>query len=295
MLHPPDILLFKQLVELKSFTATAEALHLSRASVSKRINRLEDTLGIQLLNRTTRRLSLTEAGRTFHEYCVQISDILQEAEVAVSEIRQHPKGTLNINAPVSFGQTVLPAIVADFLQQYPDVSIRLSLSDKFVDVLEEGYDLVIRIGKMDDSSLRARKVGSARLHVIAHKRYLAKHGAPQTPADLRNHNCLMYRHLRSGVDKWQFNGPQGKETVAVAGNFCADNGIPLCKAVEAGLGIAMQPDFVIGSLMGEKDIVYLLADYTGTPLGIYAVYPPARRPPLNTRKFIDCLADLMGG
>ncbi len=289
MVPPPDILLFKQLVELKSFTATAEALQLSRASVSKRINRLEDHLGIQLLNRTTRRLSLTEAGRTLYEYSVQISDILQEAEVAVSEIRQHPKGMLNINAPVSFGQTVLPAIIADFLRQYPSVSVRLSLSDKFVDVLEDGYDLVVRIGKMDDSSLRARQVGTTRLHVFAHNDYLKRHGTPRTPADLRHHNCLMYRHLRSGADKWQFEGPEGRETVAIKGNFCADNGIPLCKAVEAGLGIAMQPSFVVDTLAEKTNIVCLLEDYTRTPLGIYAVYPPARRPPLNTRKFIDCL------
>ena len=291
MLNPPDILLFKQLVELKSFTATAEALQLSRASVSKRINRLEDTLGIQLLNRTTRRLSLTEAGRTFYEYSVQISDILQEAEVAVGEIRQHPKGTLNINAPVSFGQTVLPEIIADFLKQYPSVSVRLSLSDKFVDVLEDGYDVVIRIGKMDDSSLRARKVGSVRLHVFAHKDYLARRGTPRAPADLREHNCLMYRHLRSGAGKWQFDGPEGQETVTVSGNYCADNGIPLCRAVEAGLGIAMQPDFVLASIADKQNIAHLLEAYTRTPLGIYAVYPPARRPPLNTRKFIDCLTE----
>ena len=284
-----DLILFAKLVEMKSFTAVAEKLQLSRSLVSKRISRLEERLGVQLLNRTTRRLELTEAGRTYYQYCLQIENTLQEAESAVSEIRAHPKGTLNINAPVTFGQLVLPNIIAQFLEKYPDVKINLGLSDSFIDVIGGGYDLVIRIGELEDSSLKARKVGNTQLRVFAHKDYLKKHGTPQTPEALRNHNCLVYRHMRSGINEWRF---KGRISVPISGNLSADNGIPLYHAVAAGLGIAIQPSFMLDTF-DNKDITYLLEEYTPKDMGIYAVYPPAKRPPLNTRVFIDYLAEAL--
>jgi DNA-binding transcriptional LysR family regulator len=285
-----DILLFNRLVELKSFTAVAETLQTSRSLVSKRLNRLEDRLGVQLLNRTTRRLDLTEAGRTFYRYCTQIEATLHEAETAVSEIRRHPKGSLHINAPVTFGQIVLPDIITRFLKQYPEVNINLSLSDKFVDVIEGGYDLVIRIGQLKDSSLKARKVGSTRLRVFAHKNYLKKHGTPRTPQDLQQHNCLGYRYMAGGPNEWHFDGPMGKEVVHISGNFSAENGVPLYQAVKAGLGIAIQPSFILEGF-NDKGMVDLLEDYSRSEIGIYAVYPSTRKPPMNTRVFIDFLVE----
>ncbi len=287
-----DLMLFAKLVNLKSFTAVAESLQLSRSLVSKRISRLEERLGVQLLNRTTRRLELTEAGRTYYQYCLQIENTLQEAQNAVSEIRAHPQGALNINAPVTFGQLILPGIIANFLNHYPAVKVNLSLTDHFVDVVGGGFDLVIRIGKLEDSSLKARKVGRTRLRVFAHKNYLKTHGTPQIPEDLQDHNCLVYRHMRSGVNEWRFNGPKGAFSVPVSGNLSADNGIPLYHAVNAGLGIAIQPSFTLNAF-DDKNIVYLLEDYIPQEMGIYAVYPPAKRPPLNTRVFIDFLADAL--
>ena len=284
-----DMLLFSKLVELKSFSAVAEMLQSSRSLVSKRISKLEDRLGVQLVNRTTRRVELTEAGRTYYQYCVQIENIVQEAAAMVSEIRQQPKGTLNINAPVTYGQIVLPNIIAGFLKKYPDININLSLSDKFVDVIEGGYDIVIRIGQLKDSSLKARKVAATRLVVFAHKNYLEKHGIPKTPQDLQQHNCLSYRYMEGGPNEWQFYGPLGKEVVYVKGNFSAENGVPLYKAAQAGLGIAIQPQFVLDSF-DSKGIVTLLSDYSAAELGIYALYPATRKPPLNTRVFIDFLA-----
>lgn len=289
-----DLILFAKLVELKSFTAAAENLQLSRSLVSKRISRLEERLGVQLLNRTTRRLELTEAGRTYYQYCLQIENTLQEAESAVNEIRAHPQGTLNINAPITFGQLILPDIIANFLKNYPSVKISLSLTDHFADVIGGGFDLVIRIGKLEDSSLKARKVGSTQLKVFAHKSYLKVHGTPQTPEDLRDHNCLVYRHMRSGVNEWRFKGPKGAFSVPVSGNLSADNGIPLYHAVAAGLGIAIQPCFSLDAF-DNKNIVYLLEDYMPQEMGIYAVYPPAKQPPLNTRVFIDFLANALMG
>jgi len=277
-------------VELKSFTAVADALQLSRSLVSKRITRLEDHLGVQLVNRTTRRVELTEAGRTYYQYCVQIENIVQEAESAVGEIRQQPKGNLTINAPVTYGQIILPSIIAKFLKKYPAINVNLSLSDKFVDVIEGGFDIVIRIGQLKDSSLKARKVASTKLMVFAHKNYLKKHGTPKTPQDLQQHNCLSYRYMVGSPNEWQFNGPLGKELVHVKGNFGAENGVPLYKAAQAGLGITIQPQFVLDGFDG-KGIVTLLEDYTNAELGIYAIYPATRKPPLNTRVFIDFLVE----
>ena len=195
-----DMLLFSRLVELKSFTSVADELEISRSLVGKRISRLENDLGAQLINRSTRQLELTEAGRTFCQYCVQLVDTVNEAKNAVSEIRGKPIGNLSINAPVTFGQTILPPAIVEFLMIYTDVRISLNLSDQFVDVIEGGFDIVIRIGTLKDSTLKARKIGSTALHVYAHKNYLEKNGTPKTPADLKNHNCLAYR----GVEhKWK--------------------------------------------------------------------------------------------
>ena len=188
-----DMILFARLVELKSFTAVADELTLSRSLVSKRINRLEDDLGVQLLNRSTRQLEITEAGRTLYQYCSQLAETVNDAKNAVSEIRGNPKGNLHINAPVTFGQTILPPAIVRFLDAYPDVKISLNLSDQFIDVIEGGFDIVIRIGTLKDSALRARKIGSTALHVYAHKSYLEKYGTPKVPADLQEHNCLAYK------------------------------------------------------------------------------------------------------
>lgn len=283
------MLLFARLVELRSFTAVANSEQMARSLVSKRITRLEDHLGVQLINRTTRRLELTEAGRTFYQYCQQMEVIRQEAEAAVGEIRQRPKGILRINAPVMFGQIVLPRIISGFLAQYPDVHVALSLNDQYVDVIEGGYDLVIRIGNLKSSTLRARKVGATRLRIYAHERYLADHSIPLVPQDLRRHNCLLYQHQLSGPNEWEFNGPGGRETVEVSGNFSAENSVPLYQAAKDGLGITRLPSF-IEEAFGRAGMVYLLEDYA-PEVDIHTVYATTRKPPLNTRVFIDYLAE----
>lgn len=284
-----DMRLFARLVELRSFTAVAVAEQMARSRVSKRINRLEDHLGLQLITRTTRRLELTAAGRTFYQYCQQMEVIRQEAEAAVGEIRQRPKGVLRLNAPVMFGQIVLPRIITGFLARYPDIHVALSLNDQYVDVIEGGYDLVLRIGNLKNSTLRARKVGTTRLRVYAHESYLAKHGVPREPQDLRDHNCLLYQHQLSGPNDWEFSGPRGKETVEVSGNFSAENSVPLYQAAKDGLGITRLPSF-IEEAFGRTGMVYLLEEYA-PEVDIHAVYATTRKPPLNTRVFIDYLAE----
>jgi len=286
-----DMRLFARLVELRSFTAVAAAEQMARSLVSKRITRLEDHLGVQLLNRTTRRLELTEAGRTYYQYCQQVDVIRQEAEAAVGEIRQRPKGMLRLNAPVMFGQIVLPRIITGFLAQFPDVHVVLSLNDQYVDVIEGGYDLVIRIGNLKSSTLRARRVGTTRLRVYAHEQYLAAHGTPRLPQDLRGHNCLLYQHQISGPNGWEFQGPAGKETVEVSGNFSAENSVPLYQAARDGLGITRLPSF-IEEAFGRAGMVNLLEEYE-PEVDIHAVYATTRKPPLNTRVFIDYLAEYL--
>lgn len=284
-----DMLLFTRLIELKSFSAVAQAEHISRSLVSKRINRLEDRLGVQLINRTTRRLEMTEAGRTFHEYCRQIEATWQEAEAAVGEIRREPRGTLRVNAPVMIGQILLPRIIGGFLAEYPDVHIMLDLSDHYVDVIEGGYDVVIRVGKLKDSSLRARQLGSIRLHLYAHQDYLARRGTPQQPQDLAGHNCLVYRYKTGDPYVWDFAGPDGREIVEIRGNFTSNNGAPLYQAAKCGLGIARLPG-IYEQAYGMEGMTYVLEDYA-TDSAIHAVYAATRRPPLNTRYFIDYLAE----
>jgi len=287
-----DMILFSRLIELKSFTAVADELEISRSLVSKRISRLENDLGVQLINRSTRQLELTEAGRTFYQYCLQLVDTVTDAKNAVSEIRSKPQGNLSINAPVTFGQTILPSAIVDFLTIYPDVKISLNLSDQFVDVIEGGFDIVIRIGTLKDSTLKARKIGSTALHVYAHKNYLLKNGTPKIPADLENHNCLLYKYHIGGSGVWQFSNASGDETISIKGNFVAANGVPLAKAVQAGLGIAMLTDFTMDAIK-DNNVVRILESYSKQVVDIYAVYPTTRKPPLNTRLFIDFLYEYM--
>lgn len=287
-----DMLLFAKLVDLKSFTAVAEATRLSRSLVSKRITQLEHRLGVPLVNRTTRRVDLTDAGKTLYRYCKQIEQTWHEAEAELAEIRRAPRGLLRINAPVTFGQLALPEAIVAFVSEYPDVRVELSLADQYVDLIEGGYDLAVRIGDLPDSTLKARKVGATRLQVFAHRDYLEKHGTPLKPQDLRRHNCLVYHHMRGGPNEWRFEGPSGSETVTVSGNFSAANGVPLYRAVKAGLGIALQPLFVLDEAR-DPDIVHLLEEYCRREIGIYVVYPTGRKPPVNTRAFIDVLARVL--
>jgi DNA-binding transcriptional LysR family regulator len=285
-----DMVLFARLVELKSFSAVAVSERISRSLVSKRITRLEERLGVQLINRTTRRVEVTDVGRTFYEYCRQMEATWLEAEAAVGEIRSRPRGTLRLNAPVTFGQFVLPRVIGGFLAEYPEVHIVLELRDSFVDIIEGGYDLVIRIGQLKDSSLRARQLGTTRMHLYAHRDYLARHGTPRRPQELAGHNCLVYRHKSGDPYLWDFEAADGsREEIEVRGNLSADNGAPLYQAALAGLGIARLPSFyeLAYTLEGMS---YVLEDYAVTR-GVYAVYPAARRLPLTTRCFIDYLSD----
>ena len=282
-----DLFLFACIVESKSFSLAAEQLNVSRSVVSKRLGQLEQRLGVQLMQRTTRKLTLTAAGKILYQHCQELQQTLARTEQAVAAMRTRPQGDLQINVPVTFGQLYLSELLVGFLRQYPDVNIKVSMDDRRVDLLQGGYDLAIRIAELQDSSLRARRIGSTRLLLLAAPDYLAQHGTPQQASDLSQHNCLTYSLLGSGENRWRFSHQGQTIQVAVKGNLSADNGMPLIKAAREGLGIVYLPDFM---LQPNETLVHILPDYCQQQMGIYAIYPDGKIQSVNTRAFIDYLA-----
>jgi DNA-binding transcriptional LysR family regulator len=284
---------FARVVEARSFSAAARALGLSKSAVSKEIARLEDHLGVRLLNRTTRRLALTEAGALFYERSARVVREAAEAERAVQDLGTEPRGLLRINAPMSFGHLHLAPAVADFLGRQPAVRIEMTLEDRVIDVVGEGFDIVIRIADLPPSSLVARRIAINRRIVCAAPAYLAAHGTPELPQDLTRHNCLNYAYLASG-DVWRFRGTAGPVAVRVSGSFSANNGDVLRHAAVAGLGVILMPTFLIGPELQSGALVPILNDYRESDTGIYALYPPTRHVSPKVRAFIDFLVERFG-
>ena len=281
---------FAKVVEQGSFARAAERLSISTSACSRQVAELEAHLDTRLLNRTTRRLSLTESGQGFYERCVQLLADLEEAEQAAAQSAARPRGTLRITTSINFGvRHVSPAIGA-FLAKYPDVKFDVSLSDRIVDLVEEGYDLAIRIGSAGGETVVARKLGEARMVACASPAYLKAHGAPKTPEDLARHPCLTYEYMPVR-NVWPFRGKDGREhAVRVTGPLHSNNGDLLAAAAVAGVGIAYEPEFILGPDLKAGRLVPILASYT-SPLGpIYAVYPSRRYLTAKVRAFVDFLA-----
>jgi DNA-binding transcriptional LysR family regulator len=295
--HPTDSLssmaVFAKVVEAQSFTAAAAALGMSKSAVSKHVSRLEDRLGARLLNRTTRRLSLTETGRAFYDRCARVVAEAEEAEEAVTRLQSEPRGTLKVNAPMSFGALHIAPAIPDFLARHPDLKIDMTLNDRFVDLVEEGYDVAIRIAKLADSSLIARRLCADRRLVVASPGYFVRAGEPKTPDDLLGHNCLSYSYM-SVQDQWQFAIGGMQRSVAVDGNLRANNGDAIRQAVLAGLGVAILPAFIIGNDLQEGRLKVVLQEFTPARTSVYAVYPHSRHLSAKVRVFVDYLAARFG-
>jgi DNA-binding transcriptional LysR family regulator len=283
---------FVRVVERGGFTAAAEDLRLSRAMVSKHVQDLEAHLGARLLNRTTRKVSLTEVGRVYHERCAQILADIAETESAVGALQARPRGRLRINAPVSFGALHLTAAVADYMAAHAEVTVELTLNDRVVDLVEEGYDLAVRIARLADSSLIARRLAPCRMVVCASPAYLERRGRPRRPADLAGHDCLDYRY--QAREEWQFEGPEGPVSVRVRGSLEANNGDALRAAAVRGTGVVLQPSFIVGADLAAGRLVPVLPGYRVPELAIHAVYPPGRHLSAKVRSFIDFLAPRYG-
>lgn len=281
---------FVRVAELKGFSEAARRLGQSKSSVSKHVSALENHLGVRLLNRTTRRLSLTEAGVAYYDWCRRIAADMEAAEDSVTRLHAGPCGNLKVNAPMSFGRLHLAAVIPEFMERHPQVTVEMFMDDRVVDLIEEGFDLAVRISRLADSSLIARRIASSRSVVCASPDYLAKHGAPRTPADLAQHNCLIYSYSPQG-DRWRFSGPDGEYTVRVSGNFWANNGDALHTAALAGLGVLSSPSFIIGEDLRAGRLKTVLEDCRQPDLTIHAVYPHQRHMTAKLRVFVDYLIE----
>lgn len=280
---------FVRVVETGSFSAVARAFNTSQPTISKQIAALEAYLDVQLLVRSTRQLQLTEAGERFFDHCQILLDAAAQAEASVGQ-RQQPTGTLRVNCPVAFGQHQLMPHIKGFLDRYPDIRLDLSLSDRFIDLVEEGIDLAIRIGTVDDSMLITHRIGLTRRITIGSQSYFHHYPEPLIPQHLVNHNCIVYTGLSTG-DEWHFQQPAGdKMKVIVKGNLQVDNSTAVREAVLAGVGIAVCPVWLFGELLQLDHLRIILKDYQPLPLPIHAVYRRGRFIPAKVRCFIDYLA-----
>jgi DNA-binding transcriptional LysR family regulator len=284
---------FTQVVAAGGFSAAARRMGLSRSAVSKHISELETEIGVQLLFRTTRRMTPTEAGLAYDERCRAILDEVAETEAAITDAEQQPRGLLRVNAPMSFGILHLGPAVADFMAAHPDLQVQMILDDRFVDPVAEGFDVTIRIAEMEDSSLIARRIGAARMAICAAPDYLARHGVPELPDDLRNYDCLHYGNLPSSTH-WRLTGPDGTHRVPIRARLCTNNGQVLRDAAVAGLGICALPTFIVGPELQAGRLASVLPDYTFGEITLHALYAPSRYLAAKVRVFIDFLVDRFG-
>ena len=281
---------FARVAEHASFTAAAERLDITRGMATRHVAQLERHLGARLLDRTTRRVSLTEAGAAYLERCRQVLTDIEEAEALVCGDTAHPRGTLRITAALSFGLRYLAPAIGEFLCRHPDVAVDLSFNDRVVDLVEEGFDLAIRIGDPGPASLTARRIASSGLQVCAAPAYWQQHGRPRTPAGLRTHATLLYSH-GSAANEWQFSDARGEPHVVKLGTrLRANNGDALVAAATAGLGVVLQPDFIVADTIARGDLEAVLQDYRAPTLGVYAVFPTRRLVSAKVRVFVEFLA-----
>ena len=277
---------FAKAVETGSFSAAGEALSMSSQLVGKHIRMLEEHLGLKLLNRTTRRQSLTDAGRNFHERVQHILAEVEAAEALAEESRATPRGRLRINAPVTFGVHELTEALPEYLARFPEVSLELTLADRMVDLVDEGFDAVFRVGALSDSGLIARPLRPYEFMLCAAPAYLARHGMPETPSDLRNHVCLGFAHGELSTE-WRFVGPEGTVAVTVPSRFVVNNGQALLTAARAGLGVIFQPAALLRGDVAAGRLVGLLPGYQAPSRPMHVLYAPDRRITPKLRSFID--------
>ncbi|SDZ55799.1 LysR family transcriptional regulator [Pseudomonas sp. NFIX28] len=275
-------------VDANGFAAAARAMDVPRSKVSKQIQALEEAIGVQLLHRTTRSLHLTEAGAEYYESAREVLAAVDEAEQRARDGIGELRGVLRVNAPMSFGLRRLGPLVPLFHEQHPNIELQLVLSDQQVDPVRGGFDVTIRIASLADSSMVAKLLAPAPRIMVASPDYLKRAGIPQTPRDLTAHQCLNYGYLQSGVSLQLSNG-KDTQRVHVTGPLHANNGDLLAQAAEAGMGIALLPDFIVADALAAGRLVPVLCEWQAPPISIHAVYPSARRVPQKTRAFIEFL------
>ena len=289
MLDLNDILVFARVVEAGSFTAAARLLDMPKTTVSRRIAALEREVGIRLLQRTTRSLSVTDAGRLYYDRSSQALRTIQDANLRLAEARAEPSGTIRISAPVGFG-SFLSGTVSSFLAMYPKTMVELRLTDDRLNLVEDGIDLAFRTGVLPDSTLIARKLGSTHRILCASPDYLAGRGVPEAPADLAFHHCVIAGKSAASAH-WLLEGPHGQETVMVSGRFAANEMQAVIAAAIAGYGIAQLPDRMAEASIADGRLRRVLDDYTTPAGGLYAVYPSSRHLSPAVKAFIELAAE----
>ena len=285
---------FVQVVNSGGFAAAAREMGVSRSAVNKLVIALENALGVQLLHRSTRVVTPTETGLAFHERCVEILASLDDAERSITQMHEQPKGRLRMNAPMSFGTLHLAPVLADFLVQYPDLQVQLTLSDRFVDPIEEGFDITVRIAKPQASaSLIVHPLIAAPRVLCAAPSYLATHGTPTQPNELHHHSCLHYGQLAT-ENHWTLIGADGEQTISVNGTLCSNNGEVLRDAAIRGLGITLLPLFIVGQDLQQGKLQIILPGYHPPELSISLIYPVNRHLSTKVRLLVDFLQERLG-
>lgn len=285
---------FTQVVISGGFAAAARDMGLSRSAVNKLVIALENELGVQLLHRSTRVVTPTETGLAFYERCLEILASLEEAERAITQLHEEPRGRLRVNAPMSFGTMHLAPALADFLVQYPDLQVQLTLNDRFIDPIEEGFDVTVRIAKPQESaSLIVHPLVSAQRVLCASPTYLETYGVPAHPNELRHHSCLHYAQL-AVEDQWILIGADGDHTISVNGVLCSNNGEVLREAAVRGLGITLLPRFIVEPELQQRSLHIVLPDYHPPELCISVIYPVNRHLSTKIRLLVDFLEERFG-
>ncbi len=277
---------FVHVAETESFTRAAKKLAISTAQVSRQISALEKRLNIKLFYRTTRKVSLTQEGQIFYQHCRSVLDGLEDAERAITNLQSKPQGRVKLTAPVTYGEQQILPLINDFVQQYTDVEVFASLGNQQVDLVEEGYDLAIRLGKLSDSTLMARKLATRTNFVCASPGYLEKYGVPHSLSELGQHNCLL-----GTLDYWRFKESGREKNVRVTGNLRYNSGFALVDAALKSLGIVQLPDYYVQEHLKSGALVSVLNNYREAEEGIWAVYPHNRHLSPKVRLLVDYLAE----
>ncbi|QQX80073.1 LysR family transcriptional regulator [Shewanella sp. KX20019] len=275
---------FVAVAEAESFTKAAARLGISTAQVSRQVSALETRLAAKLFHRTTRKVSVTEVGRIYYQHCRQVLDGLDEAERAITNLQTTPRGLLKITAPVTYGEGMIAPLINDFITQYPELEVQINLTNLKVDLIDEGYDLAIRLGQLEDSSMMAKRLGSRTQYVCASPSYLSTYGLPHSLSELEQHNCLV-----GTMDYWRFQEKGKARNVRIKGNLSCNSGHALVDAAIKGLGIIQLPDYYVSEFIESGKLVPLLENNRQAVEGIWALYPHNRHLSPKVRMLLDFL------
>ena len=280
---------FVSVAETESFTLAAKRLGISTAQVSRQVSALETRLAIKLFHRTTRKVSVTEAGQTYFQHCRQVLESLDEAERTITNLHSAPRGKLRITAPVIYGEMTIAPLINDFVLRYPELEVELNLTNRTLDLVAEGYDLAVRMGNLESSSLMARRLASRTLYVCASPLYLASRASPHSLSELENHNCL-----QGNQEHWRFQEDAKTRNIRIKGNINCGSGWALLDAALKGVGIVQLPDYYVQPHLDSGKLIALLAQYQQPEEGIWAVYPHNRHLSPKVRFLLDHLTQGLG-